>query len=303
MTRRGWLLFTTLCVLWGIPYLLIKVAVRDLTPATLVFLRTAIGALLLLPVALRRGALRPLLPHWRAVLAYTVAELAVPWVLLADAERRLSSSLAGLLVAAVPLAGVAVSALSGGRERADGRRGVGLALGLVGVVTLLGFDPSGADPRTMGEMVLVVLGYAVGPAIVARRLGHLPALGVVAASLVLCAIGYAPLGLAQLPATLPTPAVLAAVAVLGVVCTATAFVVFFALIGEVGPVGATVVAYVNPAVAVGLGVLLLGEPFTLPIACGFVLILGGSFLSTGPTSAGRLTPRDPARAPSSRGAP
>jgi len=303
VTRRGWLLFTILCVLWGIPYLLIKVAVRDLTPATLVFLRTAIGTLILLPVALRRGALRPLLPHWRAVLAYTVAELALPWVLLADAERRLSSSLAGLLVAAVPLAGVAVSALSGGRERVDGRRGVGLALGLVGVVTLLGFDPSGADLRTMGEMVLVVVGYAVGPAIVARRLGHLPAFGVVAASLALCAIGYAPLGLAQLPATLPAPAVLGAVAVLGVVCTAAAFLVFFALIGEVGPVGATVVAYVNPAVAVGLGVLLLGEPFTLPIACGFALILGGSFLATGPTGVGRLTPRDPAREPSSRAAP
>ncbi len=303
MTRRGWLLFTTLCVLWGIPYLLIKVAVRDLTPATLVFLRTAIGTLLLLPVALRRGALRPLLPHWRAVLAYTVAELALPWVLLADAERRISSSLAGLLVAAVPLAGVAVSALSGGRERADGRRGVGLALGLVGVVTLLGFDPSGADVRTMGEMVLVVLGYAIGPAIVARRLGHLPAFGVVAASLALCAVGYAPLGLAQLPATLPAPAVLGAVAVLGVVCTAVAFLVFFALIGEVGPVGATLVAYVNPAVAVGLGVLLLGEPFTLPIACGFALILAGSFLASDPTGAGRLTPGDPAREPSSRAAP
>jgi drug/metabolite transporter (DMT)-like permease len=303
VTRRGWVLFTTLCVLWGIPYLLIKVAVRELTPATLVFLRTAIGALLLLPVALRRGALRPLLPHWRAVLAYTVAELAVPWVLLADAERRLSSSLAGLLVAAVPLAGVGVSVLSGGGERVDGRRGMGLVLGLAGVVTLLGFDPSGADLRTMGEMVLVVVGYAVGPAIVARRLGHLPAFGVVAASLALCAIGYAPAGLAQLPATLPSPAVLGAVAVLGLVCTAAAFLVFFALIGEVGPVGATVVAYVNPAVAVGLGVVLLGEPFTLPIACGFALILGGSFLATGPTGSGRLTPRDPARAPSSRAAP
>jgi drug/metabolite transporter (DMT)-like permease len=303
VTRRGWVLFTTLCVLWGIPYLLIKVAVRELTPATLVFLRTAIGALLLLPVALRRGALRPLLPHWRAVLAYTVAELAVPWVLLADAERRLSSSLAGLLVAAVPLAGVGVSVLSGGGERVDGRRGMGLVLGLAGVVTLLGFDPSGADLRTMGEMVLVVVGYAVGPAIVARRLAHLPAFGVVAASLALCAIGYAPAGLAQLPATLPSPAVLGAVAVLGLVCTAAAFLVFFALIGEVGPVGATVVAYVNPAVAVGLGVLLLGEPFTLPIACGFALILGGSFLATGPRGAGRLTPRDPARAPSSRAAP
>jgi drug/metabolite transporter (DMT)-like permease len=123
VTRRGWLLFSALCVLWGIPYLLIKVAVRELSPASLVFLRTAIGAALLLPVAWWRGELRPLAARWRAVVAFAVAELAVPWVFLADAERRITSSLAGLLIAAVPLVGVVVSAVSGGAERAGGRRG------------------------------------------------------------------------------------------------------------------------------------------------------------------------------------
>ena len=304
MTRRGGLLFAALCVIWGVPYLLIKVAVRDLTPATLVFLRTSLGALILLPLALRRGQVRQLLPHWRPVIAYTVAEIGVPWIFLSDAERRLSSSLSGLLVAAVPIVGAVLSTFTGGKERFDGRRGLGFAIGLVGLVTLLGFDPAGADPLTIGEMVLVVLGYAVGPMIVARRLQGVPTLAVVAVSLVLAAVGYAPFGLAQLPAELPGPAVLLSVLVLGAVCTALAFLIFFELIAEIGPVRATVVAYVNPAVAVALGVLLLGEAFTPATAAAFVLILGGSFLAT---CAGRVRAmpirRAPAPSPSSQVAP
>jgi drug/metabolite transporter (DMT)-like permease len=304
VTRRGGLLFAALCVIWGIPYLLIKVAVRDLTPATLVFVRTSLGAAILLPLALRRGQLRQLLPHWRAVVAYTVAEIGVPWVFLSDAERRLSSSLSGLIVAAVPIVGAVLSTATGGKDRFEGRRGVGFALGLVGLVTLLGFDPAGVDPRTIGEMVLVVLGYALGPMIVARRLQGVPTLGVVAASLVLSAAGYAPLGLAQLPATVPGPAVLLSVVVLGAVCTALAFLIFFELIAEIGPVRATVVAYVNPAVAVALGVLLLGEPFTAATAAGFVLILAGSFLATRPAGVRAVAiRRAPAPSPSSRAAP
>ena len=304
MTRRGGLLFAALCVIWGVPYLLIKVAVRDLTPATLVFLRTSLGALILMPLAFRRGQVRQLLPHWRPVIAYTVAEIGVPWIFLSDAERRLSSSLTGLLVAAVPIVGAVLSTFTGGKERFDGRRGLGFAIGLVGLVTLLGFDPAGADPLTIGEMVLVVLGYAVGPMIVARRLQGVPTLAVVAVSLVLAAVGYAPFGLAQLPAELPSPAVLVSVLVLGAVCTALAFLIFFELIAEIGPVRATVVAYVNPAVAVALGVLLLGEAFTPATAAAFVLILGGSFLAT---RAGRVRAmpirRAPAPSPSSQVAP
>jgi len=304
VTRRGGLLFAALSVIWGIPYLLIKVAVGELTPATLVFLRTSLGALILLPLALRRGQVRQLLPHWRAVVAYTVAEICVPWVFLSDAERRLSSSLSGLIVAAVPIVGAVLSTFTGGKERFDGRRGVGFALGMIGLVALLGFDPAGADPRTIGEMALVVLGYAVGPMIVARRLQGVSTLGVVAASLALAALGYAVPGLAQLPATLPGPAVLLSVLVLGAVCTALAFLIFFELIAEIGPVRATVVAYVNPAVAVALGVILLGEPLTAATATGFVLILGGSFLATRPPGV-RAAPsrRAPAPARSSQAAP
>lgn len=281
MTRRGWFLFVTLCVLWGIPYFLIKVAVRELTPASLVFLRTAIGAAVLVPLVVARGDLRALLPRWRPIVLFTLVEMAIPWFLLSDAERHISSSLAGLLVASVPLVGAALSRVSGRHEPLGGRGVAGLVLGLVGVGALLGIDVRAGDGRAVAEMAFVVVGYAVGPMIVARRLGDLPALDVIAASLAVCAVGYAPVGLAQLPAALPPLEVAGAVVVLGLVCTALAFVLFFRLIGEVGPVRATVVAYVNPAVAVLAGVTLLGEPFTVGTGLGFFLILAGSWLATG----------------------
>ncbi|HEY6001742.1 MAG TPA: EamA family transporter [Anaeromyxobacter sp.] len=281
MTRRGWALFLALSVIWGIPYLLIRVAVRDLTPATLVFLRTSLGAVLLLPLVIARGNLRALLPRWRPVVLFTVVELAVPWVLLADAERRVTSSLAGLLVASVPLVGALLARVSGRRERIGGRRLLGLAIGLAGVAALLGLDVGGGDGRVVLEMALVVLGYALGPLVVSRRLSDLPALDVVAVSLVLCAALYAPVGIAQLPRAMPPLPVIGAVAGLGILCTAVAFLLFFGLIAEVGPVRATVITYVNPAVAVAAGVALLGEPFTIGTGVGFVLILGGSWLATG----------------------
>jgi drug/metabolite transporter (DMT)-like permease len=280
VTRRGWILFAAMCVIWGIPYLLIKVAVRDLTPATLVFARTLTGALILVPLAAVRGQLRPLLAVWRTLVVYTVIEIAIPWVLLSSAERRLSSSLTGLLVAAVPLVGTVLARVTGGRDRVDARAVFGLLLGIAGVAALVGLDVGKADLGAVAGVGLVVVGYATGPLLISRSLADLPALGVVAASLGLCAIGYAPVAVVQRPASLPSGRVLAAVLVLGVVCTAVAFVAFFHLIAEVGPVRATVITYINPAVAVGLGVAFLGEAFNSGIALGFVLVLAGSFLAT-----------------------
>src|SRR5207237_1501117 len=267
-------------VIWGIPYLLIRVAVADLSPVTLVLLRTGIGAVLLVPLAASRGALRPLLPSWRWILLYTAVEVALPWFFLADAERRLSSSLTGLLIAAVPAVGALIGWLTGGDDRPDLRRLGGLAVGFLGVAALVGLDVAVRDLGAVGEVGLVALGYATGPMIIARRLSGVPALGVVAASLALPALVYLPLGLTHLPATMPPVRVLAAMTMLGVVCTALAFLLFFALIAEVGPSRATVITYLNPAVALALGVALLGEPFTLEAAAGFVLIVLGSFLAT-----------------------
>ena len=286
MTRRGWLLFLALSVIWGIPYLLIKVAVRELTPASLVFLRTALGALLLLPAVMKNGNLRALLPRWRPILLFTLVEVALPWWLLSDAERRISSSLSGLLVASVPLLGALLSRLTGAHEPLGTRRLAGLGVGFAGVVALLGLDLRGDVAATV-EMTLVVVGYALGPLIVSRRLADLASLDVVAVSIGLCALAYAPVGIAQLPRAMPSPAVIGSVAMLGVACTAVAFLLFFRLIAEVGPVRATVITYVNPAIALLAGVTLLGEPFTPGTAAGFVLIIAGSWLATGPSRSRR----------------
>jgi drug/metabolite transporter (DMT)-like permease len=275
-------LFAVMGVVWGVPYLLIKVAVRDFSPATLVFCRTGIGAALLVPVALVRHELRPVLARWRPLVAFTIAELAIPWVLLSQAEKRLPSSVSGLLVAAVPLVGALLGWVVGRRGHPDplGVRGLlGLVVGLAGVAVLVGFDLSGADGPSAALVGVVVIGYALGPLIQHRALSDLPALGVVAASLSLCAVVYAPFALTELPSAVPPARVTAAVVVLGVVCTAAAFIVFFALIAEAGPVRATVITYVNPAVALILGVVFLHEGFGVATAAGFVHILGGSVLS------------------------
>ncbi len=282
MSRKGWTLFAALCLIWGIPYLLIRVAVRDFSPPALVFFRTAPAALILAPFALRRGALRPLLSRWRWVLGYTLVELAVPWLLLFHAEERLTSSMAGLLIAAVPLIAAVLYRLAGAHDPVDARRVTGLIIGFVGVAALVGIDLSGSAPLAVVEVLLVAVCYATGPLVISRKLADLPSLQVITASLVIAAALYAVPALATLPTSVSAQS-LAAVAGLSVVCTAVAFVVFFALIREVGPSRSTVITYVNPLVAVLLGVAVLSEPFTLGIAVGMPLILAGSVLGTAPS--------------------
>jgi drug/metabolite transporter (DMT)-like permease len=285
VSRRGWALFIALCFIWGIPYLLIRVAVRELPPASVVFLRTAPAGLLLLPFALRGRQLRSILARWRWVLAFTLTELALPWLLLSHAEERMSSSMAGLLIASLPLVSVALFTLLGVRHRTDGRRLAGLRIGFVGVVALVGIDVSGTSLLAVLEVLIVTVCYAIGSLIISERLSDLPSLGVIAASLLITAAAYAPAGLIGLPTSLSAETI-AAMAVLAIVCTAVAFVVFFALVREVGPSRYTLVTYVNPLVAVLLGVALLGEPFTLGIAVGMPLILAGSLLGTAPSRKG-----------------
>jgi drug/metabolite transporter (DMT)-like permease len=288
VTRRGWILFAAMSLIWGIPYLFIKIAVAELSPASLVLLRTAIGAFLLLPIAFARKDLGPLLPHWRWIVAYTFVEVAAPWFFLSDAERRISSSLSGLLIALVPSIGAILAWATGSDDRPDLRRVAGLGLGFLGVAALVGLDVGAGDIGAVGEVALVALGYALGALIISRKLQGLPLFGVVASSLALTTFVYAPVGIPQLPAQLPSTQVIVAVTVLGVVCTALAFLVFFPLVAEVGAARATVITYVNPAVALALGVTFLGEPLTLGIAVGFVLIVLGSVLATR-----RAAPRTP----------
>jgi drug/metabolite transporter (DMT)-like permease len=268
-----------MCVIWGIPYLLIRVAVRDLSPASVVFFRTAAATLLLLPVAVRRGALVDVFRRWRPLLLFTAIEVTVPWWLLSTAEQHMSSALTGLLVAAVPLFGVVLSRLAGTAEVFDRLRLVGLGLGFAGVASLVGLQLQHVSALAVGAVLLVALGYAAGPLVLSRRLADLPAVGVTTASLLLTTVVWAaPAGL-----SMPTHVdgkVVASMVALAVVCTAAAFVIFFALIAEVGPTRATVITYVNPAVAILLGVAVLGEHFTLGMAVGFPLVIAGSVLST-----------------------
>jgi drug/metabolite transporter (DMT)-like permease len=282
VSRKGWLLFITLCVAWGVPYLFIRVAVRELPPPALVLLRTAPAALLLLPFALRSGEPRRVLRAWPWVLAYTIAELCIPWLLLAHAEERISSSLAGLLIAMVPLIGAVLYRAFGVADQFDARRLAGLFIGFAGVAALVGLDIADSDVLGIAETIGVAFCYALGPLIISRRLSHLPAIGVVAASLVVTAVAYTPAGIATMPSSLSAQTI-GSVAVLSLVSTVLAFLVFFALIREVGPARSTVITYVNPLVAVLLGVALLGEPFTLGIAIGMPLILLGSVLGTMPS--------------------
>jgi drug/metabolite transporter (DMT)-like permease len=279
MSRRGWALFLAMGVIWGIPYLLIKVAIEDLSPATLVFARTGLSTLLLLPVAIARDQLRPLLPHWRPLLVYTVIEVSLPWVLLGRAEQELSSSLTGLLVAAVPLVGAVLVKVTG-HEPIGPRRVVGLLVGFAGVAALVGFDVGASSAAAVAAVGLVAVCYALGPLILSRHLAHLPSLGVVAASLAITFLIYLPFGLLQWPDTAPDTDTWLAVIGLAVVCTAVAFLVFFALIAEVGPARSTVITYVNPAVALTLGVIVLDERVTVATGVGFALILLGSVLAT-----------------------
>lgn len=281
MSRRGWALFVAMSVIWGVPYLLIKVAVGEVSPAMLVLARCVVGAALLLPWTIAQGQLRPALRHWKALLLFTAVEMAAPWFLIAYAEETLSSSLTGLLVAGVPFVAAVAARLVGEEERLTPVRILGMAVGVVGIGVLLGLDVEGAQLLPLLAIGLVLVGYAAGPLVVTRALPDVPGVAASSIALFVTTVVYLPftvsewdgLGAVSRPAWL-------SLAALGVVCTALALALFFALIREVGPQRALVITFVNPAVAVLLGILLLDEPFTLGIALGLPLVLVGCVLAT-----------------------
>lgn len=278
MSKRGWLLFLAMGVIWGVPYAMIRIAVGDFDPVVVAFGRTFLGALVLLPVALFTKVLTPVLRQWRAVLLYTLVEITGPWLLIGMAETTLNSSTVGLLIAAVPLiAVVLVTRL--GHDRLDARRIIGLIIGFAGVAALVGLDVDVSNVGALAAIAVSVVGYALGPIIIDRKLSELPPIGVVTASLIFAAVIYLPFAVWRRPAHYPADATWSVVG-LGLLCTAVAFVVFFALIGEVGPARATVITYINPAVALAIGVSLLGEPLTAGMAIGFPLVILGSILGT-----------------------
>lgn len=280
MTRNGFLLLLALGVIWGIPYAFIKIAIGELTPEMLVTLRCLVGAAILLPIAIHRKAILPALKRWKPLLAYTVAEIVLPWYFLNAAEQRLPSSTAGLLLSAIPLVAIGIAFVLGRREPLNWLNWLGLIVGMLGVGVVVGFDVEGSDLIGVAMLGIVVVGYALGPAILARWMPELPAIGVIALSLTAAGLGYLPV--IAVTGSWPTAPlsieVIAAVLILGAVCSALAFIMFFRFIAEVGPVRATAITYINPAVAVLAGALLLGEQVTVWTIVGFALVLSGSFL-------------------------
>lgn len=298
------MLFIALAISWGIPYLLIKVALEELDPAMVVLGRSALGALALLPLAFYRKQVARVLRRWRPLLVYTVVEIVLPWYFLSSAETRLPSSTAGLLIAAVPLVGVGVAFVMGRPERVTGWNWVGILLGMLGVAALVGLDVAGSDLLGVAEIGVVVVGYAVGPAILSRWMSDLPGIGVVAVSLAITAIVYVPFVsfTGGWPTEWPSLAVSGSIVTLALVCSAGAFLIMFALIAEIGPVRTTTITYVNPAVAIAAGALVLDERITVWTIVGFVLVLAGSFVVTwrrapvdappGPSSVPATVPED-----------
>jgi len=289
VTARQWGLFAAVSVLWGVPYFFIRVAVdAGLSPGFVAFSRVLLGFAVLLPLALRAGALRGLAARWRWILAYTVLEIAIPFPLIAWGEQRISSSLTAILIASLPLVVAVVAGSVDPAERARGLRLAGLLVGFAGVVMLLGLDVAG-QPRELagaGAVLVATLGYAAGPMIIKHRLRELEPLGPVCASLGLATVLLAPLAALGAPAEVPPADAILSLVVLGIACSALAFLAFFALIAAIGPGRASIITYVNPVIAVALGVALLGErPGTAAFA-GLLLVLAGSWLATG----GRLPP-------------
>lgn len=280
MSRRGWFLFISLGIIWGLPYLLIKVAVEDLAPPVLVFCRVVLGSLLLVPIALKRGVLGKVRPVLGWVVLFALLEVSGPWVLLTFAETRVSSSFAALFISAVPLVGATAAHLMKLDDRFDRTRILGLCVGVAGVASLVGLDMHGGSLIAVVALVFTVIGYAFGPIVVSRKLAEVPGVAVIAATLVFNVIIYAPAAIVLWPREAVPATTWGAVAVLGVLCTAIAFLLFFEMILETGPTRTTIITYVNPAVAVLLGIAVLGEPITLGIMIGFPLVLLGSFLAT-----------------------
>jgi drug/metabolite transporter (DMT)-like permease len=267
-------------IIWGIPYLMIKVAVEGVSVPVLVFVRTAVGAAVLMPLALRSGIPAMIREHWKALLGFSFFEIVAAWFLLSDAERHLTSSMTGLLIAASPIIAAILDRFTGGEQRLGLRRVLGLGIGLAGVAVLAGPNLAGGTACPVIEVLMVATCYAIAPLIAARHLWDVPALPMTATCLAFGALVYAAPAVATWPTGMPSARVLLAMTGLAIICTALAFIVFFALIREVGAPRALVFTYVNPAVALLAGVIVLNEPLTAWNVAALLLILAGCVLAT-----------------------
>ena len=289
MSARAWVAFAAVSTLWGMPYLFIKVAVDDgVPPVFLAWVRVVLGAVVLLGLAWRAGTLRSLRGRWRWIAVFAVFEICFPFPLIAAGEAHVTSSLAAIIVAAAPLFVALLAIRFDAEERATGARLAGLLLGLAGVVALMGIDVAGRTDELLGALAILFSAfcYAVGPMVLKRHFGDIDPRASMGAALAVAAVVLTPALAIEPPSAVPSGDAILSLAVLGLFCTAAAFVFYGALVAEAGPGRALVITYVAPVVAVALGVAVLGESLGAGAVAGLLLILAGSWLSTD----GRLPP-------------
>jgi drug/metabolite transporter (DMT)-like permease len=286
MSRKGLLLFLIAGTAWGMPYLFIRIAVEDFSTWTIVFSRVVIGAAVLIPIAMNLKVLLPALKAWKYVLAYAVIEMIVPWFLITEAERVINSGLAGLLVATVPFFGLLIGIFyQKDKSLKHPKTLAGLAIGFAGILLLVGIDAFNGHVSLphVCMMILAAIGYAVAPVIIATKIPHISGVAVNGLAMAIVAVVYAVPALLSLPTEIaanpPVESWLSLLG-LGVICSAIAFVAFFRLVKQIGSARATLVTYMNMAVAVVLGIVLLGEPITVGILIGMPLVVVGSIFAT-----------------------
>lgn len=291
MTKKAWVLFAAMSIVWGISYLFIKVAVEEVSAPVVVVARTAIAAAVLVPLALRRRAFGALRGRVRIVALLAVTHVAGPFLLITYGEVHISSSLTALLIAAQPIMIALIALKADASERVSGARAVGLAVGLGGVGTLVGFDLTGDRLGLLGAgmVLLATFGYACATLIVKRHLSDVPPVAIAASTMSITTVLLMPLAVVTAPTAMPSAKVTGSLVALGLVCTALAFLAFYELIAEAGAGRAALITYINPVVAVLLGVLVLDEKLSASIAGGTALILAGSWLATRPAKTAKAT--------------
>jgi drug/metabolite transporter (DMT)-like permease len=284
MSRKALLLFLATGLAWGVPYFFIQIALEDFSSYSIIFIRVLIGAAIMVPLALNSGALKIALKHWQWVLFFAVMEMVIPWWLITEAGRHISSGLTALLIATVPMFGVVVASLLGDKSIRNPKTLIGMVVGFAGVVALVGIDSFQGivDPIWVGAVILGSIGYAIAPAVIAYKIGFVPTTGVISLSMVFVVIAYSVPAVIQLPqeiTNVPSLDSWLALLGLGAICSALAFVLFFALIKEIGAPRATLIVYINTLVALLLGVVFLSEPITPGLLIGLPLVLIGSWLA------------------------
>jgi drug/metabolite transporter (DMT)-like permease len=295
VSARAWLAFGTLGIVWGLPYFFIKLAVAELSPFDVAWGRITLAALILLPIAWRRGALRALATHKGAVFAFAMVEFAIPFSAISLGERWISSSVTAILIATVPLIIALIARFFGLHERLGPVRLTGLIVGFGGVVALVGFGSLSGPLAWAGVACVLVgpVGYAIGPLIIERHLHTVDSIGPVAGSLSIASLLLLVPAMLTLPQHMPSTVALASVIILGLVCTALSMLLMFYLVKTAGASRASIITYINPGVATLLGVAVLDEHLGAWGLVGFAFILLGSWLATR-RSMPALSPSTPA---------